>query len=418
MNTRTLPLLFAGLTALALPALAADWPQWRGPDRNDVSKETGLLKAWPKEGPKLLWTYEDTGAGYSGPSIVGDRLFILGASDKADFVCAVDVKNGTKLWASDYAPPFSQDKGNGPRGSPTVDGDMLYAIGGQGDVVCVATADGKLLWQKNLRKDLGGDMMSGWGYSESPLVDGDKVICTPGGKQGTLAALDKKTGEVVWRSKDVTDKAGYSSIIAVEVGGIRQYVQQTGQGVVGVAARDGKLLWRQAKPEFRTAIIPTPIFHDNLVYVTDGYGIGCDQFKLTPDEGGGVKAERSYDKSVLKTVENKHGGVVLVGDHIYGWTDAGNRWVCQDFKTGKVVWESKELGRGSITCADGHLYCYSESDGTAVLIDASPEGWKEHGRFKIPRTKKPGSIWTHPVVANGRLYLRDQNLLYCYDVKE
>jgi outer membrane protein assembly factor BamB len=248
-------------------------------------------------------------------------------------------------------------------------------------------------------------------------VDGDKVICTPGGRQGTLAALDKKTGEVVWRSKEVTDKAGYSSIIAVEVGGIRQYVQQTGQGVIGVAARDGKVLWRQAKPEFRTAIIPTPIFHDNLVYVTDGYGIGCDQFKLTP-EGEGVKAERTYDKSVLKTVDNKHGGVVLVGEHIYGWTDAGNRWVCQDFKTGKVVWESKELGRGSITYADGHLYCYSESDGTAVLIDASPDGWKEHGRFKIPRTKKPGSIWTHPVVANGRLYLRDQNLLYCYDVKE
>jgi outer membrane protein assembly factor BamB len=417
MNTRTLPVLTACLI-LTLPALAADWPQWQGPDRNNVSKETGLLKSWPKEGPKLLWTYEDTGAGYSGPSIVGDRLHILGESDKADFVCALDVKNGTKLWASDYAPPFSQDRGNGPRSSPTVDGDVLYAIGGQGDLVCVATADGKILWQKNLRKDLGGDMMSGWGYSESPLVDGDKLICTPGGKQGTLAALDKKTGDILWRSKDVTDKAGYSSIIAVEVGGIRQYVQQTGQGVIGVAAKDGKLLWRHPRPEFKTAIIPTPIFHDNLVYVTDGYGLGCDQLKLTPDDSGGVKAERSYDKSVLKTVDNKHGGVVLVGDYIYGWTDSGNKWVCQEFKTGKIVWESKELGRGSITCADGHLYCYSESDGTAMLIDASPDGWKEHGRFKIPRTKKPGSIWTHPVVANGRLYLRDQNLLYCYDVKE
>ena len=291
-----------------------------------------------------------------------------------------------------------------------MDGDHLYVLAAcgsssnpndsQGELACLEAATGKIVWQKSLKGDLNGQMMSGWGYSESPLVDGDKLICSPGGAKGTLAALDKKTGEVIWRSKELTDPAAYSSIIAAEVGGVRQYIQTTGRAIVGVRANDGKLLWRQVKSNYRTAVIPTPIFYDNCVYTTAGYGVGCDLLKLTPD-GQGTKAEEIYDKDAMRAVENKHEAVVRVGDHIYGWTDRGSKWVCQEFKTGKIVWESKKLGRGSITCADGRLYCFGEHDGTVVLVEASPEGWKEHGRFTIPTPKMPkpkvrnsDNVWT------------------------
>jgi outer membrane protein assembly factor BamB len=419
MNVRTLPLLAACLLLASASVRAGDWPQWRGPDRTDVSKETGLLKNWPSQGPKLLWTYRDTGAGYSCPAVVGEHLFTLGADNKNEFVLALNVKDGSKVWSTPYAATFQQDRGNGPRGTPTVDGDFLYAIGGQGELVCVETATGKKQWQKSLRKDLGGDMMSSWGYSESPLVDGDKVVCTPGGKQGTLAALDKKTGAVVWRSKDLTDKAAYASMIVAEVGGIRQYIQLTGNGVVGVAADDGRLLWRYPESAYRIAVIPSPIYHDGDVFATSGYGAGCDLIHLTVS-GGSVKAEKVYAN---KNMVNHHGGVVLLGEDVYGYSD-GRGWTCLDFKTGTVAWSEKnKLGKGSLTCADGQLYCYSEDGGNVVLAEASPTAWKENGRFTIPekstiRTKNGTKFWTHPVVANGRLYLRDQDLLFAFDVKD
>jgi outer membrane protein assembly factor BamB len=413
---RTLPLLVLCLCAGL--AAAADWPQWRGPDRTGVSRETGLLRTYPSTGPTLLWTYRDTGAGYSSPAIVGDRLYTMGARDKQEYVLALDVQTGKEVWASPIGPLFVQDRGDGPRGTPTVDGELLYGLGGQGELAAVETATGKVRWHINLRSDLRGQMMSGWGYSESPLVDGDKVICTPGGSHGTLAALDKRTGRVLWRSKELTEAAGYSSAIVAEVGGVRQYIQMTGQGVAGVAAGDGKLLWHHAKPDYRTAVIPTPIFHDNHVYITSGYSAGCDLLKLTPD-GQGTRAEKVYAN---KHMVNHHGGVVLVGEHVYGYSDSSRSWVCQNFKTGEVVWSAqRKLGKGSVTCADSLLFCYSEDDGILAVIDASPKGWQERGRFKIPQEtskRRPrGKIWTHPVVADGRLYLRDQELLFCFDIK-
>jgi outer membrane protein assembly factor BamB len=428
MNARTLPLLAAGLLACAVPARAADWPQWQGPDRDNVSKETGLLKSWPKnEPPKLLWTYQNTGVGFSGPAVIGDRLYVLGDRDKTEYVLALDVKTGKEVWAAEVGPYLSNGStekyGIGPRSTPTVDGDTIYAIGSQGTLVCVTT-DGKPVWKVSLPQDLHGQMMSGWGWSESPLVDGDKVVCTPGGKQGSIAALDKHTGKVLWRTTDLTDTAAYSSVVVSAAGGVRQYVQLTGQSVVGVAAKDGKLLWRYPGQGFRTAMIPTPIVRGDYVYFTAGYGVGCDLLHLTHQDGT-FKVESVYDQAARKSMENKHEAVVLVGDHVYGWTYSIDRgsWLCQEFKTGKVVWKSKELGCGSVTCADGRLYCYSEKDGTAVLVRAAPDGWKEDGRFQIPQqTKIPRkfspSIWTHPVVADGHLYLRDQDLLFCFDVKD
>jgi outer membrane protein assembly factor BamB len=412
MKSRTLLLL-----ACVCAPIAADWPQWRGADRTDVSGETGLVAAFRRGSPPLFWTNKDAGLGYAGPAVVGDRLFTMGAFGQEERVYALDVHTGKQRWQAPIGPLLTNHWGDGPRGTPTVDGDLLYALGGQGNLVCVETATGKPRWRVSLPDDLGGTLPN-WGYTESPLVDGDRLVCTPGGARGTLAALDKKTGKVLWRSKGLTDGAAYSSAVVAEVGGVRHYVQMTPQGVVGVAADDGRLLWRSEIGANSTAVIPTPIFHDNCVLVTSGYGSGCGLVKLTPDGQGGVAASQLYAN---KNMVNQHGGVVRVGEHLYGYSDNGG-WECLNFKTGDVVWsERRKLGKGSLTCADAHLFCYNQDDGTLAVIAASPAGWKEVGRFKIPqessRRSPSGGVWTHPVVANGRLYLRDQELLFCYNLK-
>jgi outer membrane protein assembly factor BamB len=414
------PLLFLtlALTAPVPPGRPAvgDWPQWRGPDRNDISRETGLLKTWPSGGPRLLWTFREAGAGYSGPAVVGDRLYCMGAEGKTESLYALDLKTQKKVWSAEVGPLFKEGHGDGPRGTPTVDGDLVFGIGGQGTLLCVKAATGEKVWSKNLKTDLGGAMMSGWGYTESPLVDGDKVVCTPGGSKGALAALNKKTGELIWQSREFTDKAAYSSVTVIDPNGVRQYCQITGESVVGVAPDDGKLLWKHPR-RGQTAVIPTPVYADNLVFVTSGYGIGCNLIKLVPD-GGKFKAEEVYAN---KNMVNHHGGVVLLGDYLYGYSD-GKGWICQNFKTGEIVWaEKNKLDKGSLTYADDHLYCLGERAGDIVLVKATPDGWKEDGRFKIPEDSKirtnSGRVWTHPVVANGKLYLRDQDLIFCYDIK-
>ncbi len=412
-------LLLAGCVVL-LSGLAAgfDWPQFRGPRRDNVSLETGLLKSWPSGGPKLLWTCDEAGIGYSGPAIVGGRVYTMGADEKNDFVIALDAKSGKKVWSTPIGAYVRNGYGSGPRSTPTLDGDRLYALSSGGQLACLKTGTGEKVWSVSLTADLGGGR-PGWNYCESPLVDGEHVVCTPGGARGTLAALDKNTGKVVWRSTELKDSAGYSSIVPATVGGVPQYVQQTMKGIAGVAAKDGRLVWYHPQPKYRTAVIPTPIVSDNLVYATAGYGAGDVLLRLTPSADG-TKAEQLYDEEAQRVMEDKHEGVVLVGEHVYGWSDKGG-WTCQELKTGKKVWQSTKLGRGSITSADGMLYCFAEKDGTTVLIRATPDGWQEEGRFTIPRHTQRreynNNHWTHPVLANGRLYLRDQELIFCYDVK-
>ena len=328
------------------------------------------------------------------------------------------MQSGNELWSHPFGPVFPNNWGDGPRGTPTVDGDLVFAIGGQSNLICCEAASGKRRWDVSLLKDLQGKVMTTWGYTESPLVDGDRVICTPGGVHGTLAALDKNTSQLVWRTTDLKAMASYSSMILAEVNGVRQYIQLTGSGTVGVAAKDGKVLWRSKLVSNTIAVIPTPIYRDNYVYVTASYNSGCALLHLVPD-GEKFKAEPVY---VNKNMKNMHGGVVLVGDHIFGFSERDG-WVCQEFKTGKIVWtEKKKLSSGCLTCADGQLYCYGERDGTVCLIEASPDGWKENGRFRIPRQtdrpRKSGQIWTHPVISDGRLYLRDQDLIFCFDIRE
>ena len=413
------------MTGMALQA--QDWPQWRGHNRDGVSKETGLNLDWSSSKPALKWVFRQSGFGYSAPTIVGTTLFCQGASNGKDFAFALDVNTGNMKWKQELGAEFEQDRGNGPRGSVTVDGDRLYLIRGGGQIHCLSAADGKMIWQKDFTSELGGKLMSNWGFSESPLVDGNLVICTPGGDNGTMAALNKNTGDVVWRSKEWTNPSSHSSPIIAEVGGIRQYVNHGSLGVAGVSAKDGKLLWKVDYPATSrrmSAVIPTPIFNENMVYVTNGYGAGCMGIRLTK-EGEGIKADTVYTN---KVIENQHGGVAMINGYIYGHCEnPSNSWVCQNMKTGEMVWSKKcqdaGIGKGSLLVIGDRLILVDEQNGTTVVAAASPDGWKEFGRIEIPERMKDDpsqdkKVWTHPVIANGHLYLRDHDLLFCFELKK
>jgi outer membrane protein assembly factor BamB len=391
---------------------AAQWPQWRGPKRDGKSADTGLLKQWPAGGPPLAWKATGLGKGYGSVSLAGGKIFTTGDAGDVEYVHALDMK-GNKVWSKEIGKAGAVDR-PGSRSTPTFDGDRLYVLAPLGEVVCLSAADGEVVWSRNLHTDFGGNWPN-WGYAESPLVDGGRVVCTPGGKKGTLVALDKKTGSTLWRSEDWTDSAAYASVTAVDYGGVRQYVQLTERNVAAVRADNGKLLWKAAWPG-KTAVVPDPVFHDGHVYVTSGYNVGCGLYKVTAD-GGKFSAEQVYQNKDMTT---HHGGVVLLDGMIYGYSD-GKGWTCQDFKTGKVEWKEKEkLGKGAIAYADGMFYLREEGQRGApsvvALIEASPQGYKEKGRFTQP-DRSTAAAWAHPVIAGGKLYLRDQDVLLCYDVK-
>lgn len=386
-----------------------DWPQWRGPDRAGMSDESGLLATWPESGPRLIWLFNDVGLGYSSNAVVDGRLYTMGARGEAEYIIAVHVADGREAWSTKIGPLYTNGWGNGPRSTPTIQGGRVYALGAGGNIVCLQAADGKSIWQRTMA-DFGGTTPD-WGYVESILVDGDQVLLTPGGASGAIVALDTNSGALRWQSKQFTDPAQFSSIIAVENHGLSQYVQLTMESVVGLSTK-GQLLWRAEFPG-RTAVIPTPVYRDGRVYVTAGYGAGCMMIGIDASQ----KATQLYANKVMK---NHHGGVVLVGDFVYGYSD-GYGWTCQAFDSGELVWNEKEaLGKGSVAYADGRLYCLAEN-GDVALVEATPKGYIEHGRFRLdPQTelRNPrGGIWSHPVVANGRLYLRDQELLMAYDIR-
>jgi outer membrane protein assembly factor BamB len=414
------PTLKTWITLTLLSSLASlaagnnNWPQWRGPDRTGLSSETGLLQSWPKGGPEKEWIFKDAGIGYAGLAMVDGTLYTLGARGESEMLMAVNLKDGTEKWSTKMGGLLNNAWGNGPRSTPTItdtsQGKMVYALGGQGDLVCANAANGKIVWQTKM-SDFGGGIPN-WGYTESPLVDGDLVLCTPGGDDGAIVALNKLTGKLVWQSKDFTDPAQYSSIIAADWNDKRQYIQLTQESLVGIDSKNGGVLWR-VDWNGRTAVIPTPIFKDGYVYITSGYGVGCMLVKL----GKNNSAEEVYRN---KNMKNHHGGVVLVGDNLYGYSD-GVGWLCQDFKTGEEVWSEKgELGKGAVAYADGKLYCLHEDTGDLVLLDASDKGWNEISRFQLdPQTEQRasrGKIWTHPVICDGKLYLRDQEIIICYDI--
>jgi len=414
-SLRRATILLVAFYALCMslnPAAAADWPQWRGPNRDGKSPETGLLKSWPEGGPPRVWMYSSGGNGYGGPAVVGGKLYFMGVRDDREALIALDATTGDEQWVASVSSLYRNDWGDGPRCTPTVDGEMIFVLSGEGTIACVRAANGEVVWSKSLR-DLGGQIPA-WGYCESPFVYKDLVLCTPGGEQGAIVAINKATGEVAWQSKDMTSGAHYASIVPMAHDGHEDGVQLLPDQLVGFELGTGKLLWSEPWPN-PVAAIPTPVVSDNLAYATSGYGVGCMLVAVDEDHA----AEKQYDNKIMK---NKTGGVVLVGDHLYGHSD-GVGWVCQEFATGEQTWRERQaLGMGSIAYADGMLYCLGEDEGEVVLIDASPEAWKEHGRFKLDPLSEirsdRGKIWTHPVIAGGMLYLRDQDHIYCYEIRE
>lgn len=408
--TKRLALLLTLLLAsasISSPVALPDWPQWHGPDRTAISTETGLLKSWPAGGPPVVWSISGLGEGYGSVAIKGDRIYVQGVKEAQSSVFCLNRADGKIVWVTPLGPRLGQDKGPGPRGTPTVENDRLYALTESGELGCLKIADGSVFWRRNILKDFGGRNPR-WLISESPLIDGDRLIVTPGGQGASIVALDKTTGKTLWTTKELSDEAAYSSCVAADIGNVRTIVGFTGRAGVGVRASDGKLMWRYEPVSNRTANIATPIVHDNKVFYTSAYGTGCALLGLRA-EGGEVKAEEIY---FSREMMNHHGGVVLLNGYLYGFNNS--ILSCIEFATGKTVWRDRSVGKGTLTYADGLLYLLGENN-VVGLAEASPTGYKERGRFQIVDQGWPS--WAHPVVCGGRFYIRNQGTLACYDIK-
>ncbi|HEX7333383.1 MAG TPA: PQQ-binding-like beta-propeller repeat protein [Pyrinomonadaceae bacterium] len=395
--------LLLSVASAALAQSAANWPQWRGPNRDGISKETGLLKQWPAEGPPLAWKASGAGRGYSSFSISNGKLYTMGLRGDREFVIAFDVATGKEAWATAHGSAFRNDRGDGPRGTPTIDGDRVYALGGNGDLSALDARTGKIVWSKNILQTFGGSNIV-WGISESPLVLGNKVLVNAGGRDASIVALNKADGSVIWKSQ--SDEAGYSSAIPVDLNGVTQVVFFTAKRAVGLDSKDGRLLWEYERPANNVANAATPIVRANRIFISSDYGTGGGVVEIKPDN----KAQEIY---FTKEMKNHHSSSVLIGDHLYGFSSS--ILTAMKFDTGELAWRNRSVGKGSLVYADGHLYLLSEN-GVVGLVEATPTEYKEKGRFRIPQDSLP--TWAHPVVAGGRLYLRDQDTIYAYDVRE
>jgi outer membrane protein assembly factor BamB len=414
-NSRALFLVAIAAISLS-QSRAGDWAQWRGPQRNGVSAEKGLLQEWPKDGPKLLWQAREIGTGYSTPAVVEDRIYLLsndGLENESAF--AISTKDGGKVWSAKLGKvgnPKQEPNYPAARSMPTVSGDHLYALGSDGDLVCLEVKGGKEVWRKNFRSDFGGKPGE-WAYAESPLIDGDTLICTPGGKEATLVGLNKKTGAVIWKcAVPEGDDAAYSCIVPAEIGGVKQYVQFVANALIGVESKTGKLLWRYEKSaKGSPAVIITPLIDGDLIY-SGAFRAGAAVVKPVKKDGA-FSVEELYFNNKLPI---GLGGVVKVGDYLYG--SSSQSTMCVEFKTGAVKWEERSIGPCSWLVADNRIYVHAEK-GEVALIEPSAEAYREKGRFSPPNQPDHGQskAWAYPVVANGRLYIRDWTSLWCYDVK-
>lgn len=403
----------------------ADWPQWRGPARDGRSTSTGLLNEWPDDGPPVVWRHDGLGSGLSSVAVAGGRIYTLGDIDGEQWAIALSEDDGRELWRTPVGPPWGEDH-NGPRSTPTVDGDRVYVLGTEADLVCLDAATGEVRWRRNLDDDFGGFMAAGqnvhWGRAESPLVDGDRVVVSPGARDAMVVALDRLTGEEIWRAGVPrlgplgADGAAYSSVVVSEAAGVRQYVQLNGRGAFGVEADTGRYLWGYNRIANDVANIATPVVDGDRVIVSTGYGTGAAMLQIVPDGEGGVIAEEVWFRPG-NVLQNHHGGLVLVDGVLYTGTGHNQGFpVAVRAADGEVLWgPERNEGRGSaaISYADGSLYLRYQN-GLMVLADASPEGYRQRGVFPIP--DRASFSWAHPVIANGRLYLREQDHLMAYDV--
>ena len=502
MNPSLILLTLAlGATPFLAHASTVDIPQWRGPNRDGIFPATGLLQQWPADGPKLAWKTEKLGKGMAGVSIAGGKIFTTAGRKGGQFLVALDLATRAELWAAKIS-----EKGGEPRCTPTIDGDLAFAVSANGDLAAVQTTTGAIVWTKNYAVDFDGAKTPTWQFSESPLVDGSNLIVVPGSRDAIMVALDKKTGAVVWKcAHDLPGKghggAGYTGAVVSQAAGIRQYITLVGKGAIGVDARSGKLLWHYNRVANGTAVIPTPLVWDDHVFVSSGYGTGAALLRITPaqpdsatseapkvdaakvaelngklaklnaelatrreargkfsrgtadfeaanklvqelkpdlekteselraakGERGGAAPTKIADSPVTMNevywlnagvFQNHHGGMLRIGDYIYAGKGHNNGFpICLEWKTGKVVWEK---GRGpgkesaAVIAADGHLY-FRYQDGILALIEASPKGYVEKGAFKLASVNGPS--WPHPAIHDSRIYIRDQDVLLCYDLK-
>jgi len=401
-------------------AQADDWPTFRGSQRTAVASDTNLLTSWPKNGPKLVWETAGAGRGYASIAVAGNRLYTLGdglstASDKDEYLTCFDRQTGKPLWKTKTGPAWQemQPDWHSSRSTPTVDGSMVYVIAPKGVLVACNTTDGKEVWRKDLAAEFGGKKADPWGYSESVLIDGEHLICTPGGEKATMVALDKKTGSDIWTAASEGDiGAGHASIVMSKVGPSTVYVQTTGSGALGVSAKDGQVLWSYPISK-TTAVIPTPIVRDDLVFFSVGYGQGGALLQQVA-EGGGVSIKEVY--GINKKLGNKHGGVILIGDYLYGDADDRGTPFCADLMTGDIKWQGRGPGKGSAVVIGGDDMLYIQfQDGILALVNADPKAYSIVSEFKIPGSGDRPS-WAHPSIADGKLFVRSQDKLLCYDI--
>ena len=393
------------LSIVLLPLASAEWNQWLGPDRDGKSTESGLLASWPESGPEKVWQVESLGEGYSSLSFANGSLFTQGVKAGKQYLIAIDAETGEIEWETQHGRPYSNRRGGGPRGTPTVDGDRVYALGGDGNLICADASTGAKIWEKHLLKTYRARNIN-WGISESPLVDGNRLVVNAGGRGASIVALDKATGDELWKTQ--SDEAGYSSGVAVEIDGVRQYVFFTGEAAVGVLATNGELLWRYRPVSNSTANAATPVVRDNLVFFSSSYGTGCALLRLESTGGTTTASEVYFNRDM----RNHYSTSILLGDHLYGFS--GRILTAMKFETGEVAWRDRSVGKGQIIHADGRLYILSD-DGVVGLVEPSPTEYREISRFVIGSRDYP--TWTLPVIADGTLYLRDQERLYAYNVK-
>ncbi len=397
-----------------------DWPQYRGPNRTAVSAETDLLQKWSTEGPPLLWKISNVGEGLGSVSVVGGRVYLIGYRETDELVIALDLGNGKEIWAT------SIGKARENRAmlylrqrQPLVEEDRLYAVSAEGGLFCLNTNKGQILWQKSYQDDFGGRRPH-WGWCDHPLIDGNKLICTPGGKKATIVALNKFTGKLRWKSVVMGEREesnSYAATVVTNGGGVRQYVHFLSRGLASVAAEDGKLLWRYSRVSNGTANAPTPIVMDDYIFTTGGYGTGSALLKLAPDGKDGVSIEERY---FTKDFQNVHGGMVRISDYVYGGHSGGfgrGIFTCLEWKIGKILWQTKGPSTRSacVLAADGHLYA-RYIDGIVTLVKASPSGYKEISQFTPTRARY--GAWTAPVISHGRLFLRQQENLLSFDLRK
>ena len=407
----------AALAALLLlsgsAAAGEDWPQWRGPNRDGVSLETGLRQAWPDGGPPLIFRADGLGAGYSTVAVADGRIHTQGMSSGREWVIALNAETGAQLWSTPHADAYRDGRGDGPRGVPTVVDGKVYALGARGQLTALDAASGQVLWTTNLLQQFGGRNIS-WGISESPLVIGDRVLVSPGSRRVGFAALDRENGELLWGTEG--DEAGYSSPLPVDLAGAPHIVYFSGERAAGVRADDGALLWSYRRASNRTANIATPVLVSNRdgvaeIFLSSDYGTGGALLELRSDGAGGVTASEKY---FTRNMRAHHATPVLHEGVLYGFS--GSIFSALDIETGALFWRDRSIRKGSLTFADNRLYVFSER-GDVALVEPSRAGYRQRGRFELRQRDRSGeNTWSHPVVANGLLYLRDQDVLVAYDV--